>query len=321
MQIPKISTRILIILFINILVGCQSNDTKKFKVGIATWPGFAPGFIATEKGYFNNLIVEFIIIDDFSARQSAFISGKTNATISTLDSYAFESGQGVEGKVIMILDESCGADAIVVKPEILVANDLIRKKVAYTRGSPAHFFLKDYLKRNEIPMDSIQSIEVDDPGRAGEAFISGDVDAAVTWEPNITQIVRSGKGKVIESTKTAPGLIVDVMVVDLNTYRSRKDDIQIFVDGWLKAIQYIEDSTIDAYQIMAKGLNIPIEEFPEMANGLKFANERRNQELLLPNGKSKAIKIFDKATETWLEAELINKPKTGTELITSEFIK
>lgn len=319
-RILKISVGLFLILFLGILIGCQNNQTKTFKVGIATWPGFAPGFIAKEKGYFDNLEVEFIIIDDFSARQNAFTSGQTQATISTLDSYAFESGQGVEGKVIMILDESYGADAIVAKPEINNAKDLVGKKVAFTRGSPAHFFLKEYLKKNGISMDSIKTVEVDDPGRAGEAFVSGDVDAAVTWEPNISQIVNSGKGKVIESTKTSPGLIVDVMVVSLKAYDSRKGDIQTFVDGWLKAVQYIEANQKDAYSIMAKRMNIPIEEFPAMAEGLRFADKERNRELLLPSGESKAIVIFNKATKVWVADGLISKPQFGEELITAEFI-
>jgi NitT/TauT family transport system substrate-binding protein len=321
MDSKYLKSSLLVIILILALLSCTREPTEPIKVGIATWPGFAPSFIAKEKRFFGDLPVEISILDDFSIRQNAFTSGKTQVTISTLDSYAFESGQGVEGKVIMILDESFGADAIVVSPKIQSATDIKGKKVAYTRGSPSHFFLIQYLRKNGLSMNDISRIEVDDPGRAGDAFFSGSVDVAVTWEPNITQIVNSGKGRVLESTKTAPELIFDVMVVSPQLYEKRKGDIQRFVNGWLQAVEYIKSNPSDAYSIMARNLKIPENEFPQMAGGLRYADLKRNREILLPAKGSKAIHIFDEATKVWLGEKLISAPQSGGNLITSEFIE
>jgi NitT/TauT family transport system substrate-binding protein len=123
---------------------------QPLKVGIATWPGYAPGFIAKEKGFFGDLPVDFTILDDFTIRQNAFTSGQNQATISSLDTYAFESGQGVRGKVVLILDESFGADGMVVSSKIKTPQDVKGKKVAYTRGSPSHFFLIQFLKKHGV---------------------------------------------------------------------------------------------------------------------------------------------------------------------------
>ena len=36
---------------------------------IATWPGFAPAFVAKEKGFFGPVAAEIKVVDDFSARR------------------------------------------------------------------------------------------------------------------------------------------------------------------------------------------------------------------------------------------------------------
>lgn len=293
---------------------------QPLKVGIATWPGYAPGFIAKEKGFFGDLPVDFTVLDDFTIRQNAFTSGQNQATISSLDTYAFESGQGVRGKVVLILDESFGADGIVVSSKIKTPLDVKGKKVAYTRGSPSHFFLIQFLKKHGLSMSDISRVEVDDPGRAGDAFVSGSVDVAVTWEPNISQIVNSGKGRVLESTKTSPGLIVDIMVVSEDLYNQRKQDVQKFVDGWLRAVEYIKTNEAEAYSIMARGVRIPEADFPQTAAGIRFADLVRNRELFLPANESKAVQIFNEATRVWVEEKLVLAPQAGASFITGEFI-
>jgi len=289
------------------------------RVGLATWPGFGPGFIAQQKGYFKDLHVEFSILDDFSARQAAFTSNQTHLTISTIDTFAYETAKGVNGKAVMILDESYGADAIVAKSGIQDAKALKGKRIAFTKGSPSHFFLLVYLQKHGLALTDVTTIEVDDPGRAGEAFVSGSVDAAVTWEPNITQIVMSGKGHVLDSTKLTPGLIVDIMVVNPTVLAQRRNDVQKFVSGWLQAVADIDKDPKAAYATMAKGLKIPETEFPGMAGGLRYADRTTNDKWLGQNAQT-GIDLFNQASMLWHAAGIIDKAPPGHDRLTGEFL-
>ena len=167
---------------------------------------------------------------------------------------------------------------------------------------------------------NIKPLEVDDPGRAGEAFVSGGVDAAVTWEPNITQIVSTGKGHVLESTRTAPGLIIDVMVARNDVVTKRADDLQRFVDAWLRAVDYIKADPRNAHAIMARYLKIPAAEFPDMAAGLLYADIAKNRAILLPPEQSEAIRILADANDVWVGEKLITKPVDPKELVAPQFI-
>jgi len=289
-------------------------------VGIATWPGFGPGFIAQKEGFFDGLDVQFAILDDFNARRAAFTSGQTQATVYTLDSLALEAPQGVPGEAVLILDESAGADAILARPEITKADDLIGKKVAYTRGSPSHFLLLYYLKQHKLSSQQIDMIGVDDPGRAGEALAGGSVDAAVTWEPNVTQLINAKKGHVLLSTKETPGLIVDILVVSPELLRDRPDDVRKLVAGWLKAIDFIKQHPDQSNAIMARELKIPLQEFPGMVSGLHFADAARNRELLVDNGGAAAIDTFDRAAAVWIEAGLNASAARGRDRVTGAYL-
>ncbi|ASU34267.1 ABC transporter substrate-binding protein [Mucilaginibacter xinganensis] len=302
---------------------CTHTPEKKpaFSIGIATWPGFAPGYIGIKKGFFKDLDVKFYIIDDFNARQAAYVSGKTQATIGTIDSYAFDIAHGISGKLALITDQSNGADGIIVKPSIQAVAQLKSKKIAFTRGSPSHFFLLTLLKENGLTMNDITSVQVDDPGKAGEAFLSGNVDGAVTWEPNITQIVQSGKGKILVDTKSKPGILVDAIEFNDGVLANRKGDIQVFIAGWLKSVEYIKSHPDESYKIMADAMKIPSKEFPNMASEIVYADKALNQNWLLADSGRKAKQLFESASEIWYRQGLINKKVSGSGLIIGDFIK
>jgi NitT/TauT family transport system substrate-binding protein len=294
---------------------------KAIHVGVDTWLGYGPGYIAKEKGFFGDLDVDLIIMDDWGVRQNAFISGKTQMDATTIDTFAISSAQNMKGSLFMMIDTSNGADGIVAKPEIKSAADLKGKKVAYTRASCSHFLLIRYLQQAGLTMNDIDRVEVDDPGRAGDALVAGSVDAAVTWEPMITQIVKSGKGQILITSKTFPNQIVDVLTVNPDLLEHRKEDLQKFVNGWLKAVEFIKTNPSDAYAIMAKNFKIDPKEVPAMAEGVAFADLPTSKEWFLPAGNSKAIQLFDQATQAWLDDKLISNPQSGKDMFITEFIE
>lgn len=268
---------------------------------------------------FGDLKVDFRVIDDFSARQAAFVSGSTDLTIGTIDSFAFDLAKGIPGTVILVLDQSFGADGIVVSPSIKETSDLRGRKVAYTRGSPAHFFLVNVLRDAKLTVNDIQSVQVDNPDVAAQAFIAGSVDAAVTWEPHISEIVNSGKGRLMESTRTRPGLIVDVMTASNEVIAQRPDDLTKFVRGWLAAVARIEGESPKEWAAMAKGLNLPESDLRKMAGGLHFADLEMNREYLIGSAP-KAATVFENAVAIWRGGGLIDREAALAPAFTQRFL-
>jgi len=297
------------------------DQPQQTRVGIATWPGFAPVFLAQNRGYFEGVNVSVDVLDDFTARQAAFVSQQHDFTIYTIDSLAFDAGKGVRGAIVLILDRSNGSDGIVVRHGIDQVADLRGMRVAYTRGSPAHFLLVNVLRGAGLTIRDIRTVEVDDPTRAAEAFLAGSVDAAVTWEPYLGQITRQERGRVLVSSRTLDR-IVDVLVASPRVIRDRPEIVQAVVSGWMRALDELGQPRQDTYRIMAAGLGLPEAEFQTNSEGVLFGNRQMNQDWLNspPGQATRAHQLFREAAAIWREEGLSESPESSGPFVDNRFV-
>lgn len=280
----------------------------KLTLGIATWPGFCVGMVGTEKGLFEGIILEHKILDDAPARHAAFQSGDIDIMISSIDVFAQEAAQGIKGQIFLVTDESYGGDGIVAKDEIKTLEDLKGKKIAFARATPSHFLLYKVLRKCELCPSDIEQIIVDDPGHAAQAFLGGAVDAAVTWEPFLTEIREKLKGHILLTTRDYPDIIVDVLVATPKLQKN-SELIDCFINGWLRSVKYIKEHPNESTRIIAKGLNIKREDVEGMMAGLRFADRLLNIEFFSGRKPSdaKICKILREAANFWKSQGIISE--------------
>ena len=70
------------------------------------------------------------------------------------------------------------------------------------------------------------------PGEAGAAFVAGRVDAAVTWEPWLSNGKKAPHGHLLVDSSQTPGLITDVLIFRQDVIEKRPREIQGVVDAW-----------------------------------------------------------------------------------------
>jgi NitT/TauT family transport system substrate-binding protein len=280
----------------------------KLTIGIATWPGFASGMVGREKGLFDGIELEFKIMDDAPARHAAFQSGAIDIMISSVDVFAQEAAQGIKGRIIIVTDESFGGDGIVAKLNIKTPEELNGKKIAFARATPSHFLLYKVLEKYGLTPSNIKQVTVDDPGNAAQAFLGGSVDAAVTWEPFLTEVKEKGKGHVLLTTHDYPGIIVDVLIAS-DKLSQNSDLLRRFIKGWLGSIDYIKEHPDECAKIISEGLNIKGEDVKGMMAGLRFADKKRNAELFNSRDftKTRIADILREAAAFWKSQGIISE--------------
>jgi NitT/TauT family transport system substrate-binding protein len=243
-----------------------SGSGESIKLALSPWPGWFVWYLVKEKGFFekNGVKVDLVWFPVYSDSLAALSTGKVDANSQTLSDTLTPASKGIGVKAVLVNDNSNGGDGIVVKPEIASLKDLKGKKVATELGTVDHLLMLTALSKQGLKETDVDytNMTVND---AGPAFISGNLDAAVLWEPFLTKALQEGKGKLLFSSKDTPGLIPDLLVfranpddalkimakaaeTPLDDYKAGVDSVKIFqIEDNLKAFQKADNYTSLTY--------------------------------------------------------------------------
>lgn len=279
----KIASKKWLMVFFVLLVvsigGKQGFAGEPFDIGMVTFAGYAPFYLAKEKGFFGSLDVRLHRIEQISNIRAGVVKGgELEAYLATPD-IALDSNTKPPGMAVWAIDESAGGDGVVVSGDIKELTDLKGKKVAAEPGLPPNFILLYLLHKNGMNLKdtSFKDMSTQD---AATAFVSGAVDAAGIYEPYLTTALEQRKGsRVVVSSKQTPGLIVDLIFVQNDVIKPRHADIMQVIDGWRKAITFIQNSPDEAYQIMSKAFEMPVDKFRDTVSGIRWLDLNDNHTL------------------------------------------
>jgi len=203
------------------------------------------------------------------------------------------------------------------KKKISGLPDLKGKKIALNLGWPGHFFLLYNLEKAGLTPNDVTIVNMD-ADKAGAAFVSGKLDAAVTWEPWLTKAQEYQGGKILVSTKDIRGVIVDPMIVRTETIQNYPGSVQAFIKGYYDAYAWYQGNKAEGNKIMAGALGLEAKDFEAMiANSALFGPVESKQKLQLGG---EIEKLFDKAGDLWLAAKVIDKKPSSSNTVTGEFI-
>src|SRR5246500_5700243 len=185
-------------------------DDVKVGIGISGWTGFAPLTLAKEAGIFkkNGLDVTIKKIPQ-KDRHLAIASGDIQCAATTVETWISWNANGVATKQIFQLDKSYGADGMAVRNDIASIKDLKGKTVAASApGTAPYFTLAWMLRKNGLSVKDVTVVNLE-PGPAAQAFIAGQNDAAMTYEPYLSSVrEKPDAGKIIATTLDYP-MIMD----------------------------------------------------------------------------------------------------------------
>ncbi len=303
--------------------------SRPLKVGINTWAGHAPGIVANgglkvgsaaslyKKKY--NLDVDFVLLEDPSAKLAAFIKGDIDVMWDTVDSYAREASElaekGLKAKAIIQQDWSRGGDGIVSVKTIKSVEDLKGKRIASTKFTPSHWLLLFLLAQSGLTPQDKAEIEKNivytaDAPSAAAMFKAGKVDAAVTWEPDLSGAVsaREAEAHVLVSTTAATNVIADTLVARQDVIDQAPKTLQDFVAGWFDAISVMKEDPQGTNQIVADALKLTTDDVSGMLSGLKLTAFADNALFFgLTGPKPQFDSLFNGAFVIWRKKGVVTK--------------
>ena len=260
------------------LQGCSREAREPMRVGTVLWPGHEPLFLARQLGFLDERQIRLVEYSTLTEELRAFRNGTLEAIGITLDMAIVLKQHGFDPRVVLVLDYSEGADAIIARQEVHGLQDLRGRRVGVEDSGVSLFVLGRALEQAGMKPADLQLVHlpVDQQLRA---FLEGRVDVVVTTEPFASQLLAAGARKVFDSSQI-PGEIMDVLAVRGNYLAGHEEQLHHLVEAWFAALAYLETHPEDAIARMSPRLGMSQEELSVALRGMQFPGLEENQTLL-----------------------------------------
>src|SRR5437899_5585319 len=228
-----------------------AQELPKVTVAMSGWTGCAPLSLAEKSGIFKqhgvDVTIKFIPQKD---RHLAIASGDVQCAATTVETWIVWHANGVATKQVVQLDRSYGADGMVVRSGLSKIADLKGKTVAASApGTAPYFTLAWMLKKNGLGVKDVRVATLE-PAAAAQAFIAGQNDAAMTYEPYLSTVREKPEaGKIIATTLDYP-MVMDTFGCTPKFIAENNTAVKALVKSYYDALELIKTDQKKAYDIM-----------------------------------------------------------------------
>ncbi|MBU0622320.1 MAG: ABC transporter substrate-binding protein [Gammaproteobacteria bacterium] len=260
-----------------LLAGCQP-PAEPLRIVSSPWAGYEPLYLARDLGFLREDSVRITELPSSNLNMEAFSNGSADLSTLTLDETLTLLAKGQKLRILLVMDISNGADAVVAKPGIKTLADLKGKRVGMENIPLGAYILSRVLDKTGLKATDMTIIPMPED-KHEKAYLQGKIDAAITMEPYKTRITKAGAHVLLDSSQI-PDEIFDLIVVREDVYQTRRDDLCHLAKQWFRTQDYIQTNEKEAYARMGKRLGTNEEDFRTARAGIKVPLRQENQQLL-----------------------------------------
>ena len=251
---------------------------EKVVLGMSGWTGFQPLKLAELAGIFkkNGVDMEIRFIPPVP-RSAALASGAINAAATTVDQHIVWTSAGIDTLQVALIDKSNGGDGLVVRNGINSVKELKGRSVNVDGpGTVQHFMLSYILEKNGMTMQDVVRVTLG-AQPAAQAFVTGQSDAAVTYEPYLSTVrAKPDAGKILVTSKEYP-VVIDVLVFRKDFIARNPKIVKATVDSFFEALDMIKREPGKAYELMGSTVKQPGEAFAKSAAFITWQDRDMNK--------------------------------------------
>lgn len=315
---------------------------RKLIVGINTRAAHIPG-IAANLGLSSGKIgsiyqsrygieVDFKLLEGPEAKLAAFVAGDIDVMWDTVDGWAREAsvlaGRGQHGKAVLLQGFSQGGDGIVSLENITSIADLRGKTIALTRFGASHWLLLYLLTQSGLTEAEKASVEKhllfsSEAPLAAAAFKTKTVDAAITWEPDLTGGIRgrAEAAHLLATTAAIPNLIADCLVARADLVEKAPATLLAFLHGWFDGIDLVRREPKLTGEIIGHAFSVNQADVTNMLTGVQLTDFADNALFFGLDGKGSQFEsLFGTASTVWLKLGALKRPVTAKEGVDTSFL-
>jgi len=293
--------------------GCEAPPSEPLRVATNLWPGYEPLYLARATGGFKEGTVELVEFPNTTEVIRAYRNGVVDGAACTLDEALLLARYHNDFSILLVMDYSNGADAILARPPADSLQALRGRRVGFENTALGAFFLSRALEVAGIAPGEVTLVPVV-VDEQEHAYERERVDAVVTFEPVRTMLLKKGAVQIFDSSQI-PGEIVDVLIVRKTFIQSHAASVESLLAGWFAALDHMKKSPGDAMKLLSARQGITPEETAASYDGLLLPGLAENRRALYGAQTLKAT--VEKLQKTMVESGLLDRPIPASSLFPS----
>lgn len=254
---------------------------RREPISISThiWPGYEPLAMAREMNWLDKSKVKLVRATSATESIKLFEAGKIDAAGLTLDEVLRLREKGIPVSVILVCDVSAGADMLLARPGIKTLTGIKGRRLAVEDGALGALMLYHVLQTAGLTLGDIKAVSITIDKQV-DAWIHGEIDAAISYEPASSALMKLG-GKKLFDSRQIPNVIFDVIAVRTAVLdAAHADALRHLVSAHLQGLSYINTNPDDAAYRMAPRFNLTHDQVMATFKGLVLPDLDNNIRLL-----------------------------------------
>jgi len=297
------------LLFVLLITGCTPAPVESIRLGTNVWPGYEPLYLARSLGLLDEAHVKLVEFTSATSVLRAMRDHTLEAAALTLDEALLLSQDDPDIRIVLVMDESLGADALVARPEITSVSQLKGKRVAAETTALGAYMISRALEHGGLKFADIKLVSLPVNEHLA-AYKRGRADAIVTFDPVRNELLHAGAHPIFDS-RQIPGEIVDVLVVHADVLQKSRLRLKRLLEAWFVALQYMDEQPQEAAKRMQPRIKLPIDQLLSQYDSLKLPDLDENVELMV--GEASALSIASgNMAEMMSERNLIRERPAGS---------
>lgn len=243
----------------------SAQEKTDFKIAWSIYVGWMPWGYLEDSGIMDKwadkygIDVEIVQINDYVESINQYTAGAFDGVSATnMDTLSIPSGGGVDTTALIVGDYSNGNDALIVKGDTGLA-DLAGKPVNLVELSVSHYLLARALDTVGLAERDLGGVINTSDADMIAAYQTADVEAVVTWNPLVSEILGGPDATRLFDSSDIPGEIIDLMVVNTETLAANPDFGKALVGAWYEVMGLMASGDEAALTAMAESSGTDLE--------------------------------------------------------------
>ena len=260
-----------------VLGGCGFEEPL-LRVATHVWPSYELLYLAREQGYYDKGRIRLVELTSATETASALRTGAVEAGALTLDEALSLIDRGVDARIVLVFDDSAGADMLLARPEIADLAGLRGRRIGVENSAVGALMLDAALRTAGLTLADISMMPLTVDEQLA-AYRAGLVDAVVTFDPVGAQLRAEGARPLFDSHQI-PHRIVDVLVVRGDALSRHGQALERLIAGYFRALRDWRSQAPQVAPLLAPRLVLTPPEVIRAFQGLRLFDLDENRQLL-----------------------------------------